>query len=83
VELVASVETPDAAVHDAEAVIVEALFADVVRGLALTTTTTTSPARNGPADGRPQWPVRHGHRPRREVRSWIGWWARSPPALTP
>jgi len=83
VELVASVETPDAAVHDAEAVIVDALFADVVRGLVLTTTTATSPAGSRPVDGRPQWLVRRAHRPLREIRSWIGWWARSPPAHTP
>ncbi|MBF4590245.1 hypothetical protein [Curtobacterium sp. VKM Ac-1395] len=82
-ELVASVETPDAAVHDAEMVIVDALFADVVRGLVLTTTTAVPPDRRCPVDGRPQWLVRRAHRPLREIRSWIGWWARSPPAHTP
>ncbi|WP_267421988.1 MULTISPECIES: hypothetical protein [unclassified Curtobacterium] len=81
-ELVASVETPDAAVHDAEAVVVEALFADVVRGLVLTTTTVVLPGRGRPADGRLLWPVRLVRQPRRDVRSWVARWARSPPAHT-
>jgi hypothetical protein len=78
VELVASVGTPDAAVHDAEAVIVDALFADVVRGLALTATTAVPPDRSRPVDARLRRPA---HRPR-DVRSWVGRWARSPPAHT-
>jgi hypothetical protein len=81
VELVASVGTPDAAVHDAEAVIVDALFADVVRGLALTATTAVPPDRSRPVDARLRRPVRPAHRPR-DVRSWVGRWARSPPAQT-
>lgn len=81
-ELVASVETPDAAIHDAEAVVVDAMFADVVRGLVLTTTTAVLPDRSRPVDGRLRWPVRPAGRPRRDVRSWVGRWARSPPAHT-
>lgn len=79
-ELVASVEAPDAVVHDAEAVVVDALFADVVRGLVLTTTTALLPDRNRPVAGRLRLPVRSAHRQRRDVRSWVGRWARSPPA---
>ncbi|OII34860.1 hypothetical protein BIU98_02565 [Curtobacterium sp. MMLR14_010] len=82
-ELVASAQTADAAIHDAEAVIVDTLFADLVRGLmASSTTTAVLPGRSRPVDGRPRPLVRSARRAWRDVRSWVGRWARSPPAHT-